>query len=179
MRLYLLIPVFLTGIFNTVAQQELTPEILKKIIAEADKEAAVFKKNLKEEDRSADWIEFTTDTFRISLISNKRMDVDFSTQGMNQTVMETAAAYDRLMNKYYNKLLYWLKPEDKKVLVAAQRAWLAFRDAERKLIGVTRKEEYSGGGTIQSNFYTGMYESMIEARAIDIFNYYDELVKEK
>lgn len=179
MKLYLSLLVFLLGIFSASAQQELTPAILKKILAEADQEAAAFKQTLNTEDRSADWIEFTIDTFRITTINNKRMDVDFSTQGMNETVMETAAAYDKLMNKYYNKLLKWLKPEDKKVLVTAQKAWLAFRDAERKLIGVTRKDEYSGGGTIQTNIYTGMYESMIEARAIDIFNYYDEIVKEK
>lgn len=153
--------------------------MLKKINAEADREAAAYRKTLKLEDHSADWIEFSTDTFRIARINDKRMDVDFSTQGMNETVMETAGAYDRLLNKYYKKLLNWLKPEDKPVLIAAQRAWLAYRDAERKLIGVTRKEEYSGGGTIQSNIYTGMYASMVETRAVEIFNYYDELVKEK
>lgn len=179
MRPILLLTVLLAVILPAAAQEELTPAKLKQILAEADRETAVFKKNLRREDYSDDWVEFTADTFRISLINNKRMDVDFSTQGMNETVMETAAAYDKLMNKYYNKLLNWLKPEDKKVLVAAQRAWIAFRDAEKKLIGVTRKEEYSGGGTIQSNIYTGMYESMVEARAIEIFNYYDELVKEK
>lgn len=179
MKLFLLLPVLFTGIVHATAQEELTPAKLKQILADADKEAAVFKKNLKQGDYSNDWVEFTVDTFRISLVNNKRMDVDFSTQGMNETVMETAAAYDKLLNKYYNKLLNWLKPEDKKVLIAAQRAWIAFRDAEKKLIGVTRKEEYSGGGTIQTNIYTGMYESMVEERAIAIFNYYDELVKEK
>lgn len=157
--------------------RELTPELLKKIEADAAKEATAYKKGLKPDDNhSAEWIEFSADTFRIHRINDKRMDVDYSTQGMNETVMATAEAYDKLLNKYYNKLLKLLKPEDKPVLVAAQRAWIAYRDAERRLIGVTRKEVYSGGGTIQSNIYTGMYESLVEARAIEIFNYYDEII---
>lgn len=161
------------------SQEILTPEKLKKITAEADAEAVAYKKTLKESDgQTAAWIDFSTDTFRINRISDKRMEVDFSTHGMNQTVMATTEAYDLLLNKYYNKLMGLLKGEDKKVLVAAQRAWLVFRDAEKKLIGVTRKEEYSGGGTIQSNIFTGLYASMIEERAIAIFNYYDEIIKE-
>ncbi|MCX6317131.1 MAG: DUF1311 domain-containing protein [Bacteroidetes bacterium] len=179
MRTFLFLTSILCMGLLAQSQEILTPAKLKKIIAEADSEAAAYKKTLKEDDgHSAAWIEFSADTFRINRINDKRMDVDFSTQGMNQTVMATTDAYDLLMNKYYNKLMGLLQPEDKKVLVAAQRAWLVFRDAEKKLIGVTRKEEYSGGGTIQSNIFTGLYASMVEERAIAIFNYYDEIIKE-
>ena len=84
-----------------------------------------------------------------------------------------------MLNKYYNKLLKILKPEDKKILVTAQRAWLAYRDPEAKLIGTMTKEEYSGGGTIQSNIATGAYSDLVAKRTIEIFNYYDAIIKDK
>ncbi len=107
------------------------------------------------------------------------MDIDYSTVGMNITVDEMTSSYDKLMNKYYNKLLKILKPDDKKILVTAQKAWLAYRDAEAKLIGKMTKEEYSGGGTIQSNIATGSYSDLVVKRAIEIFNYYDGIIKDK
>jgi len=156
---------------------ELTPERLKKIKAEADKEAAAYRKSLSKEDHTQDWIDFSTDTFRIARIEAKRMEVDNSTQGMNETVSASTEMYDQLLNKYYNKLLNILKSEDRKVLVSAQRAWILFRDAEKKLIGVTRNEEYSGGGTIQSNIYTGMIYTLVAKRAEAIFDYYNEIIE--
>jgi uncharacterized protein YecT (DUF1311 family) len=72
-----------------------------------------------------------------------------------------------------------LKPEDKKVLIAAQKAWLQFRAAEFKLIGIMGKEEYSGGGDIQSNIAVSLYSELIVKRAIDIFDYYNAVIKEK
>jgi uncharacterized protein YecT (DUF1311 family) len=91
---------------------------------------------------------------------------------MNTTIKNMAASYDKLMNKYYNKLLKLLKPDDKNVLVAAQKAWLKYRDAEFKLIGTMTKEEYSGGGTIQTNIANGRYADITVRRTIEIFNYY-------
>jgi uncharacterized protein YecT (DUF1311 family) len=181
-HLYLLV-VLLSMRLLSAAQmdgpKEITPAILQKITLEAEKVTAAFRKTLTSDEWSADRAEFCADTFKINLIVSKRMDIDFTTVGMNHTVMESTAAYDRLMNKYYNKLIKLLKPEDKKILVAAQKAWLAFRDAEHKLIGITRKEEYSGGGTIQTNIAVGMYASLVETRTFEIFNYFDEIIKEK
>jgi uncharacterized protein YecT (DUF1311 family) len=157
--------------------KEITPQVLQKIKAEVEKLVLQFKKNLSKEDLTTDQIEFSVDTFRIRQVVSKRMDIDYSTVGINITVDEMTYSYDKLMNKYYNKLLKILKPEDKKVLVTAQKAWLAYRDAEAELIGTMT--EYSGGGTIQSNIATGSYSELVVKRAVEIFNYYDGIFKEK
>ena len=159
--------------------KEITPQILQKIKMDVEKLVPAFNKNLSDRDLTSDHIEFSVDTFRINQIVSKRMGLDYSTFGMNRTVDEMTASYDKLLNKYYNKLLKILKPEDKKILVTAQRAWLAYRDAEAKLIGTMTKEEYSGGGTIQSNIATGAYSDLVAKRTIEIFNYYDAIIKDK
>lgn len=159
--------------------REITPQVLQHIIADVEKLIPAFKKSLSKQELTVDQIEFTVDTFRIEQVVSKRMDIDYSTAGMNTTVDEMTSSYDKLLNKYYNKLLKMLKPEDKKVLVAAQKAWLAYRDAEAKLIGTMTKDEYSGGGSIQSNIATGSYSDIVVKRAIEIFNYYDGVIKNK
>lgn len=158
--------------------KEITPQILQKINVDVEKLIPAFKKTLSKKELTIDQIEFSVDTFRIAQTVSKRMDIDYSTVGMNETIDEMTSAYDKLMNKYYNKLLNILKPEDKKILVNAQRAWLAYRDAEAKLIGTMTKEEYSGGGTIQSNIATGSYSDLVVKRTVEIFNYYDNIFKD-
>lgn len=159
--------------------QEVTPELLKKIKADAEVAAQQFRKTLPDSDGwSEERKEFAVDTFKIEYIVSRRMDLDYSTQGMNMTVIESTEAYDKLLNKYYNKLMAILAPEDKKVLQTAQRAWLVYRDAERKLIGLLRNDKYSGGGTIQSNISVGRYATIVEARVFRLFDYYDEVIKE-
>jgi len=157
--------------------REVTPQVLQKITAEVEKLVPAYKQRLAKQELSADQVEFSVDTFRIEQIAAKRLDIDYSTAGMNQTTDELTASYDKLMNRYYNKLLKILKPEDKKTLIAAQKAWLAFRDAENNLIGVMTKEEYSGGGTIQSIIANGSYSDLVVKRTIAIFNYYDGVIK--
>lgn len=122
-------------------------------------------------------IEFSRDTFYIGQVMAQRMKIDYTTAGMNKAVQEMSSAYDQLLNKYYNRLLKLLKPQDKTTLVAAQKAWLQFRDTESKLIRTLSKDEYSGGGTIQSNIVTSSYADLVVKRCIDIFNYYDNIVK--
>ena len=56
---------------------------------------------------------------------------------------------------------------------------MAFRDAEGALIALMMKEEYSGGGTIQSNIATHNYTMLIIERTNAIFNYYITIVKNK
>jgi uncharacterized protein YecT (DUF1311 family) len=181
-QIFFLSLLFLLGQFSFAQNdgpKEITPQVLQKIKTDVEKLVPAFKKNLSKQDLNADQVEFSVDTFRIEQIVSKRMDIDYSTVGMNITVDEMTTSYDKLMNKYYNKLLKILKPEDKKTLVTAQKTWLAYRDAEAKLIGTMTKEEYSGGGTIQSNIATGSYSDLVVKRAIEIFNYYDGVIKEK
>lgn len=167
--------------YTTFAQpdwpKEVTPQVLQQIKADVEKEVPKFKQKLSKKNLTAEQIEFSIDTFKIESIAAHRTGIDYSTMGMNITTIELADSYDKLLNKYYKKLLNILKPEDKKNLIAAQKAWLSFRNAEIKLIGSMTKEEYSGGGSMQSNIANGSQASLIVKRTIDIFNYYDGVVK--
>lgn len=157
--------------------KEITPQVLQKINADIEMQIPALKEELLKLEYTGNLIEFSLDTFRIEQIVTKRMDIDYSTPGMNITISEKTVAYDKLMNRYYNKLLKVLKPADKIVLLATQKAWLAYRDAERKFIGTITKEAYSGGGTIQSNIATIAYSEIVVKRTIDMFNYFDNIVK--
>lgn len=159
--------------------KEISPEILKKIKAEVEVQIPKLKLKLSKQELNTDEIEFKIDTFRIETIASKRMEIDYSTTGINITVDELTISYDKLMNKYYGKLMKLLKPEDKKILITAQKAWLVFRDAELNLIGIMTDDQYSGGGTIQSNIRMGQYSSLVIERTIEIFNYYNRIIKDE
>lgn len=158
---------------------EITPAVLKKLTAEIETRVPAFKQDLRTQGFTKEEIEFSADTFRIEQLVAKRMDIDYSTFGMNATIEEKTNSYDKLMNKYYNKLSKALKPEDQKTLVNAQRAWIAYRDAERKLIAMMTWETYSGGGTIQSNITVISYSELVVKRTLEIYAYYDNMVKEQ
>ncbi|MFZ6023796.1 MAG: lysozyme inhibitor LprI family protein [Bacteroidota bacterium] len=178
--LFLLLACLFVGylsIGQKVSSNEITPRILQKLKADIEKQLPEFKKQLSRQELTADQMEFAVDTFRIEQLVSKRIDIDYSTQGMNKAVQEMTKSYDSLMNKYYTKLLQVLKQEDKKILVNAQKAWLIYRDTEAKLIGTLTKIEYSGGGSIQSNIAVGSFANLIVRRAVEIFNYYDGIVK--
>lgn len=155
----------------------ITPPVLQQIKTAVDKLIPAYKKTLELKELSSDEIAFSIDTFYIQQVLSKRIDLDYTTAGMNKAVQEMSSAYDQLLNKYYNRLLKLLKPQDKTTLVAAQKAWLQFRDTESKLIKTLSKDEYSGGGTIQSNIVTSSYADLVVKRCIDIFNYYDDIIK--
>lgn len=177
----LIITVFIISSNAAAAQdypKEITPAIAQKIKDDIEKKIPAERQRMEKSGLNKDEIEFALDTFRLGQTTGAKIDIDYSTQGMNLAVMEQTEGYDKLMNKYYNKLMKILKPEDKKVLVVAQKAWLAYRDGEAKLIAAMTKEEYSGGGTIQSNIRAGSYASMVEERTLAIFQYYNNVIKE-
>ena len=159
--------------------QPVTPESLKTLKADVEKQVPKFKEKLTNEKLTKTQIEFSVDTFKIERLVAKRMDVDYSTSGMNNAMSEQADSYDKLMNKYYNKLLGKLKKEDKKTLTAAQKAWVNYRDAETQLIWAMTKKEYSGGGTIQTNIANASYSDIVVKRTLEIFKYYKAVLGEE
>lgn len=46
-------------------------------------------------------------------------------------------------------------------------------------MGTMRKDEYSGGGTIQSNIRAGSYCHLVASRTIEIFDYYNGIIREE
>lgn len=179
MRLVFLSLMLLCSLFSFAQAdpQEITPERLKKIKTEAEKETIEYMRKLDTTELIHEEIVFERETYLLDLIREKKTDLDYTTYGMNKATSEWADGYDSLMNKYYNRLLKLLTPEDKKILIAAQKSWLAYRDAEGKLITMMMNDEYSGGGTLQSNIATNNYSVLIVERTNTIFDYYSTIVK--
>jgi hypothetical protein len=105
---------------------EVTPQLQKKIRDDVEKLIPQFQKTLEKERLNQVQIEFEIDTFRVERFMEKWIDLDYPNAGMNNGTYSGAKLYDSLHNKYYKKLLTVLKPDDKKILIQAQKAWLSF-----------------------------------------------------
>ncbi|RYE58618.1 MAG: DUF1311 domain-containing protein [Sphingobacteriales bacterium] len=131
-----------------------------------------YKKDLKEKGTHPIEMEFGIDTFTIEKNVVIALGKDNSDLGMTRVCYDAAKQYDLLLNKYYRKLLAVLKGEDKKLLISAQKSWLAFRDSEISLVEVISKEEYSGGGTAQNLTEGSYYLELIKSRTVALFDHY-------
>ena len=167
------------GFGQNAAPKTVTPQTLQQIKSQVDQQAVEYKKTLAPDEWSPNQIEFAVDTFKIEHVVSKQMDQDYSTLGINKALEYRSNEYDKLLTLYYKKLLNALTTEDKNTLQDAQKAWLTFRDAEAKLIRLLSKENYSGGGTMQSNIVNGLYSDMVQNRTIEIFNYFNAMVQSK
>jgi len=151
---------------------EITPVILQQIKQEIELEALKFKAKLIKEKEKSIHIEFNLDTFRVEQLMAKWIELDYRDFAMKEAIYEGARLYDSLLNKYYKKVLEALKSEEKKILVQAQKTWLAFRDSELKLIAALSKDEYSGGGTLQQLTEASIYLNIIKDRTIALYGHY-------
>ncbi len=133
---------------------------------------------------------YQLDTFIVEGIYSRQLEADQTTYGMNRASRDCEVAYDQLLNKYYQILLKklnkedqkqlvaaqraWLKfrdSEDQKQLVAAQRAWLKFRDSERQVNAALIKSQYSGGGSIQQLIYASQHLYITRTRVNELVGY--------
>ena len=78
---------------------------------------------------------------------------------MNQDAARDAAKADVELNKAYKKLLGSLDDEGMKLLKEAQRAWIAFRDAEAK-----RSADEARGGSMAPMLYSGALTRLTKER---------------
>ena len=123
------------------------------------------------------WVDINCDLYRVRELRSRRIDIDWSTAGMTKAVFDEEKGYDELLNKYYKLLKSKLSIEDQTELLNSQRNWLKFRDSERKVNGLLCNEEYSGGGSIQSNIRAGKYCSITEQRLTEIIGYLNRIVE--
>lgn len=161
--------------FSQNDPQEVTPAIQKKIKTEIDKVALKLQTELKNNEESPLQIDFSLDTFRVEKYFEQYIKYDYTTVGMVNAGYEAAHAYDSLLNKYYRKLLSKLKAADKTILIQAQKAWVAFRDAEEKLITVVSDDGYTGGGSVQQLVNVSQYLDLIKRRTIQVFEHLDRV----
>ena len=158
--------------------QRVTDEIAKKINKEIEADVVNIKATNKGKDILKEELEFIVDTFRIERFMARSIDYDYSTTGMNIAGYAATLKYDSLLNKYYKLLLGKLDTDDKNILIEAQRAWIIYRDKALSLIGMLRKEKYSGGGTIQTNIYSAEHTALIKERVLTLFDYYLAILTE-
>lgn len=90
----------------------------------------------------------------IDVVMEAAIDKDSSTVGMVQAVSKANKQWDAEMNDLYQDLKRKMAPEEWAALVAAQKAWIVFRDAQIKSI----VETY---GHMQGTMYIPMSASAI------------------
>lgn len=160
---------------NVTAQREFTAQDSLGVVRKIDKQMIFLRneldKKFAEEQQKDLMVEFSVDTARIERFASEKINVDFSTVGMNDAITQLNDGYDRLMNKYYKKLMSGLDVADKEILKQAQRSWIQYRDNQIKLIRLLANDKYSGGGTIQTNICAGEIMSLTKDRVIQLFQY--------
>ncbi len=158
--------------------EDYTLKVQTLLLDSIENESVELRKQLKIDEEYEKVIQFTIDTFKINQYTKRKMIYFYTTNGMNMVVNEETHRYDSLMNVYYTKLKNELSTKDQQILKNAQLSWMNYRDKELDLIGLLRDEKYSGGGTIQSNIYTGMHNSLVIQRTIELFEHYNGVCKE-
>lgn len=178
MKFIFFLTVLLTSFSFAYGQpREVTKEDSVNIKKSVDKEAALLKARLEKQDHYLSdeqkqfEIEFDLDTFRINQTQSRYIDIDGSTAGMVEAGFRAEAAYDKLLNKYYKRLLGKLSKEDQETLKKSQRNWVTFRDSERELIYILSKDSYSGGGTMQNLINSSQVLELTQKRVFEIFTH--------
>lgn len=149
---------------RNIWRAELETEAIQKYIGVVDSE---FSNTFSDSVFAA----YQLDTFLVEGIYVRQMEFDQTTYGMNRASMDCEKAYDELLNKYYQLLLKKLNKTDQKQLIAAQRAWLKFRDNERQVNAALIKSQYSGGGSIQQLFYASQHLYITRTRVNELVGY--------
>ena len=176
---FILFILFLFTIDCSIAQEHyvLSEEELLKFDDSINNNAEVLRLQLLKEleypskNRELE-IEFQVDTFKIIQKIQKRTEeyVNPFGQNMNKINSFEEIEYDKLLNKYYQKLLNKLKEPDKETLRQAQRNWIKFRDSEIKLIDIIYSPNYSGPGFLPILSGSSTISEHTKNRTIEIYN---------
>ena len=156
---------------------DVTAKVQVKLKQEVENEIPAYKMKLEKYKEYATTIAFSVDTFRVERFMQKWMDLNNSDFSMKEATLAAVRMYDELLNKYYRKLSESLKPADRKKLVDTQKAWLAYRDTEEKLIMAVDSEAYSGG-SMEGLLDIASYLNIVKQRTGMLFDYYTALRQE-
>ena len=100
----------------------------------------------------------------------KCVDKDSSTAGMSECIGQAYVAWDRELNKNFNRLMAKLKPKEKQVLRAAQAEWIKYRDAEFNLIDALYETKE---GTMYISMHAEDRLRVVKKRALELAAYLD------
>jgi uncharacterized protein YecT (DUF1311 family) len=116
--------------------------------------------------------EKSTSDHRIDVWLEQNISKDPSTAGMRAAINQAREMWDAEMNKVYNRLMARLSPEQQNALRESQRAWLTFRDAEGKAIGLIIA---SRAGTMYQLSGTDEGMQLVRSRALRLLAYEQQL----
>ncbi len=105
---------------------------------------------------------------KIDIWLEEAIKKDSSTAGMREATNEAREMWDKEMNETYQRLLDRSSEEQKEILKAAQKAWVAFRDANGELI---TEFVVKDGGTAHQLIATSMGYQMVKDRALQLKAY--------
>ena len=91
------------------------------------------------------------------------LDNEMSTQGMVECLGAAYEAWDSALNEVYGRLRGSLSAEEAAALRDAQRAWIAFRDAESAFLASLMVPER---GTIMRITVNAMMTDLVKARVL-------------
>lgn len=162
-----------------IAQRKINKADIIKINTEIENEVLKLNDSLIKADKYIKPfnLEFKSDIYKIEKLADKKISIDYSTAVMTDAVYELEKGYDKLLNKYYKILYSKLKTEDKEKLKISQKNWIKFRDSERIMIGIVSQNEYSGGGTIQSNLRASRICEITSKRVFEIKKHIDQFIE--
>ncbi len=104
------------------------------------------------------------------------IDKDGSTAGMANCGYKAYDAWDKELNGNYNALMKELTAEEKKLLRAAQKKWLDYRDEEFRLIDAV----YANlKGTMFIPMRVGERIAVVKERALKLKDFLDLLEEER
>ena len=100
----------------------------------------------------------------------KCVDQDPSTAGMSDCISQAYVAWDKELNKNYNRLLAKLKPKERLALKAAQAEWIKYRNAEFNLIDAIYETKE---GTMYISMRAEDRLRVVKKRALELASYLD------
>ena len=112
------------------------------------------------------------DTMRIEQAVRYFSDVVKTTAEMRSMNSFQLDEYDKLLNKYYNRLRSKLTVPQREALLKAQREWLKFRDAKGDFIYELIINEY---GTLGPVLIGSDCVELLKERVFELFSYLQEI----
>jgi uncharacterized protein YecT (DUF1311 family) len=158
--------------FNLSAQEH----SLKTFEQEYKDAIEAYKEDLEKEAYESPWDKSLIVEYKTDLYKAEKYEIYVAgSTGTTESILDGQRAaydfYDKLLNKYYQKLLKRLQTEDQETLKQSQRNWMAFRDSESKLSYLITDFKYSGGGSLERITDSARDVEVVKTRLEDIFNY--------
>jgi uncharacterized protein YecT (DUF1311 family) len=100
------------------------------------------------------------------------LEKDSSTAGAVQAMSASYKLWDAELNKQYKQLMSRFKGRDKDALMAAQRAWIAFRDQEFVVINAVYNKLQ---GTMYHSVRVSAKLELVKSRALELTRHNDAL----